>query len=324
MQPNKNSTEYNPALINLQPASGLLSITTTGNSSAGGPWEGDNTLVDGLQTQFNATTGAFSITTRLKGPLSFMNAASDQGGLMFGPDDDNYVKFVAEASPTQTLQFIDEQHPAGATSYTHAIPQAQIRTPASAASRTSTRSICGFRPIPFPASSTVIGFYSVNGGTFVQVAQQLALTGTEKTAFFSSAARAGIFAMAKNNNPPITVGFQDFNIQTVAGSSSSAGGKLAGTIIGTAGSYKSDGNTIAKAFDGNLNTFYDGSTANGNWLGLDLGAPSNIAQVKYSPRSGWAARMVGGIFQGSSTADFSAGVVNLFTITATPASQCIS
>jgi len=100
--------------------------------------------------------------------------------------------------------------------------------------------------------------------------------------------------------------------------------KLSGTVIGTAGSYQNDGNTIAKAFDGSLSTYFDGPTANGNWAGLDLGTAHSIGQISYAPRANWAGRMVGGIFQASNTADFSSVVVNLFTITATPPYNALS
>jgi hypothetical protein len=96
--------------------------------------------------------------------------------------------------------------------------------------------------------------------------------------------------------------------------------QLTGTVIGTSGSYENDGNTIAKVFDGSLSTFFDAATANGNWAGLNLGSAKSIAQISYAPRSGYASRMVGGVFQASNTADFSSGVVNLYTITAAPAS----
>ncbi len=112
---------------------------------------------------------------------------------------------------------------------------------------------------------------------------------------------------------------------TVTGNSTVAPATpLKGTVIGTAGSYKNDGNTIAKAFDGNLSTFFDGPGATGNWAGLDLGSTYKITSVEYSPRSGWASRMVGGIFQGSNSATFASGVTNLATITATPATGVFS
>ncbi len=91
---------------------------------------------------------------------------------------------------------------------------------------------------------------------------------------------------------------------------------LAGSVIGTAGSYRNDGNTVAKAFDADLGTFFDAPTPNGDWAGLDLGTPHTISAVAYASRGGFAGRMNGGTFQGSDTADFSAGVVTLFTIPA--------
>ncbi len=88
--------------------------------------------------------------------------------------------------------------------------------------------------------------------------------------------------------------------------------------IGTAGSYHSLGNTLAKAFDQNLSTFYDGHDAVGDWAGLDLGSAVPLVQVAFAPRAGYAARMVGGQFQVSSTADFSADVHTVYTVTAPP------
>lgn len=102
---------------------------------------------------------------------------------------------------------------------------------------------------------------------------------------------------------------------------------LTGTVIGTSGSYQNDGNTIAKAVDGNLSTFFDAPGANGNWVGLDLGTVAQITSISYAPRNGWsgyASRMVGGIFQASNTADFSSGVVNLYTVTSAPPANVLT
>ena len=95
--------------------------------------------------------------------------------------------------------------------------------------------------------------------------------------------------------------------------------KLTGTAIGTAGSYGNSGNTIAKALDGNLSTYFDGPSANGDWVGLDLGSAHSITQISFAPRANFANRMVGGIFQASNTADFSSGVTTLYTVSTTPA-----
>jgi aryl-phospho-beta-D-glucosidase BglC (GH1 family) len=96
--------------------------------------------------------------------------------------------------------------------------------------------------------------------------------------------------------------------------------KLTGTVIGSPGSWSNSGNTITNAFDGNTNTFYDAANATGDWAGLDLGSGTNgvVMQIQYCPRTGWAGRMVGGQFQGANVADFSSGVVTLFTVASTP------
>ena len=94
---------------------------------------------------------------------------------------------------------------------------------------------------------------------------------------------------------------------------------LTGAVIGTAGSYQNAGNTASRALDENLSTYFDAPTASGAYVGLDLGSAKVITSIVYAPRSGWASRMVGGMFQGSNSADFSTGVVTLYTVTSTPA-----
>ena len=94
--------------------------------------------------------------------------------------------------------------------------------------------------------------------------------------------------------------------------------KIVGTVIGSAGSYQNAGNTIAKAFDGSLTSFYDAAATAGDWCGQAFGSPVAIAAVAFAPRAEWPARMVGGHFQASNSANFSSGVVTLYTVPATP------
>src|SRR5689334_21740658 len=112
VQANKLGNQYQPNLIHLKTASSELDITTTGTSTSGTNYGADNTQVDALQTTFDGTTNGFAITTRLKGPLTQLATPFQQGGVYFGPDQDNYVKLVAVAiSPQgQTIQFTDEQN----------------------------------------------------------------------------------------------------------------------------------------------------------------------------------------------------------------------
>jgi len=95
-------------------------------------------------------------------------------------------------------------------------------------------------------------------------------------------------------------------------------GKLTGTIIGTNGAWGGSTDTKENAMDGSTTTFFDGPSANGIWVGLDLGSTKQITQVRFYPRSTFESRMTNGKFQGSSTADFSSGVVDLYTIANQP------
>jgi N-acetylneuraminic acid mutarotase len=107
---------------------------------------------------------------------------------------------------------------------------------------------------------------------------------------------------------------------SVAPASPPAGSsKLTGILIGTAGSYQNKGNTIANAMDGNISSYFDAPAGVQGWVGLALPTPEVITQVQFVPRSGFASRMVGGLFQGSTTSDFSSGVTTLYTVSSSPA-----
>jgi hypothetical protein len=107
--------------------------------------------------------------------------------------------------------------------------------------------------------------------------------------------------------------------------SARADGQLVGTVIGTSGSYDSLGATRELAFDGSLANFFDGPESV-SWTGLDLGSEASavVAAVRYAPRKNFAGRMVGGKFQGSNSADFSSGVIDLFTIQSEPPSGALT
>ena len=93
---------------------------------------------------------------------------------------------------------------------------------------------------------------------------------------------------------------------------------LAGTVIGSPGSFGGAGGVIDNVFDGSLITYHDAVNASGDWAGLDLGTAHVITQVKYAPRRGFASRMLGGVFQGANVEDFSSGVVTLSTVSTAP------
>jgi len=215
IQTNRLGTEYDASKIDLDTTGGVLKITTSGTSAAGGNYNGDNTLVNGLETQFDATTSGWSVTARLKGPLSFIDNPSEQAGITFGPDQDNYVKLVAVAQPNgQFLQFIDEQTTNGV--FSHALQGSNINNTYTSIGSFASITTLDLRLVGDANTGKVSAFYSVNGGAFVKIAAELTLTGSKKTAFFSAAGRAGLIAMHKNDLGPMTATFDKFEIQAGA------------------------------------------------------------------------------------------------------------
>ena len=147
------------------------------------------------------------------------------------------------------------------------------------------------------------------------------VTATPKAGVLTTAAvsATGSFRYVRYLSPTNGYGnVAEVNFFGSAGPSNAPAVQLTGVAIGTTGSYQSQGNTIANALDGNLSTFFDGPTANGDFVGLDLGTQQSVDQIAFAPRSGYASRMVGGEFQASTSADFSTGVTTVYTVTAAP------
>ena len=91
-------------------------------------------------------------------------------------------------------------------------------------------------------------------------------------------------------------------------------------VIGTRGSYNSNGFTRDFAFDDDSSTYFDSPTTSNGWVGLELDGIYKITGIRYYPRASYTSRVTGGKFQGSNTPDFSSGVVDLATISS-PAAE---
>ncbi len=97
VQTNKNGDQYDSSRINLDTTTGTLALTATQGSSAGLT----NTLKNALQVGINATQ-TFTVSTRLKGSPTNLTTSFQQGGLLFGSNQDNYAKLVVVNSGTGT------------------------------------------------------------------------------------------------------------------------------------------------------------------------------------------------------------------------------
>jgi beta-glucanase (GH16 family) len=101
--------------------------------------------------------------------------------------------------------------------------------------------------------------------------------------------------------------------------SATGGAQLTGTpSASSTSSYDNDGDTYLNVFDGNIGSFWDAPSANGNWVQLDLGSAQPLGQIAFAPRVGFENRMVGGIVEASNDPTFTTGVATLDTVTSTP------
>jgi fibronectin type 3 domain-containing protein/regulation of enolase protein 1 (concanavalin A-like superfamily) len=211
VQVNKNGSDasYLAGNLDLRPDLGVLQVTTTGTALAGSNYEKDNTLTNAVETQFDSTTSGFAISTRIIGPLDFLDHASEQGGIYFGPDQDNYVKLVASvttASNVARIEFTDEQTAPGTTTYTH-----------TASSKTDVGSFAAINTLDLKlvgdaSTGRVSAYYAINGGALVKVAQEITVGAAQRSMFFGTAGRAGLITAHKNDLGPITVSYDRFEI----------------------------------------------------------------------------------------------------------------
>ena len=160
------------------------------------------------------------------------------------------------------------------------------------------------------ADSYMIGRSTITGGPYTNIASGVTATSYLDTGLINGT--TCYYVVAATNAYGVSSNSAEASATPMI--------KFVGTVIGSPGSWGNLGNTITNVFDGNLNTYYDAVNGSGDWAGLDLGsgAAATVMQIKYCPRAGYASRMVGGQFQGANVADFSSGVVTLFTISGTP------
>ena len=97
--------------------------------------------------------------------------------------------------------------------------------------------------------------------------------------------------------------------------------KLTGTIMGSVPS--SVTNSVVKAFDGNMGTYFQSKAASNTWMGLDLGTPHVITKVGWAPAATFETHTKLAVFEGANRADF-ADAIPLYMVTSDDKSGTIS
>ena len=216
------------------------------------------------------------------GPFPQYNTNNDQGGILFGPDEDNYVKLVlADEGGQQGLQFLDEQK--FSTGYKHSLSSTIYNIGSFSSISTLDLYLAGD-----PKTGTITAFYRIDGGNVVQLPATLILKDDKRLAFFAGSAYAGVMAQQKNNGAPIDVTFEQFAIQR-----------------GVMTSGGSSGNTKSSISTGAQRVFNDVRGSGGDQIGVSvkntgnapLTIPANGLTITGTDASLFSASMVGNLPQ---------------------------
>ncbi|TFH28843.1 MAG: hypothetical protein E4H00_08070, partial [Myxococcales bacterium] len=199
------SSSYDAAALDVDTSGqGTLTVTTSTGSNA----TNDNTLVNGLCLPFDGRGGApIRVTSTSLGPLTNITTANQQGGVMFGPNQDNYVKMVViGTSGNRVLQLHAEQNGSGSN------VGATV-----AVSNAANVSSLVLTLVADPVDGSVRGQYTVNytsgspvNGTMPGV---LTLTGTQYNRFFDRRAKGCLITTHKSTSQ-IQVVFDRFAIES--------------------------------------------------------------------------------------------------------------
>ncbi len=181
--PNAAGTQYEPTAIDLDPAAGRLTLTAlTGSNTT------NNSLRNQLTVPFDGTATE-TISARLVGPLTNLTASPQQGGIVFGPSQDDYIKLVATRGTTANqIQFYREvgssRAQVGAVSF-------------DAAAWAAITTLDLYLVLDGPGG-TVRAEYAVNGGARQAIPQTYTVPAASRAAFFNPASQAGILAFTSS------------------------------------------------------------------------------------------------------------------------------
>lgn len=210
VQPTSHGQGYLPD--NLAVASGNLTISTTNGIQYKNGFttaNNYNTLDNGLGVGFDAASQATSITTTILNPPSATDN-SEQAGLWFGPDEDNYVKFVivSVGGDDYKVQLLKE---------VNGVPE-EINT-TDPASYNLVGGTVDLQLVTNPVDNSVTGSFSINGGevqelgSYTVPASFFDGTGLDPSVGLGSATSfAGIFATHRRASASLDYTFGDFSL----------------------------------------------------------------------------------------------------------------
>ncbi len=180
-----NALDLTPGANSFQPS--LLRINTDGRgtltvtSSVGLNNAATNTLINGLTLPFDSSHDTFAVSARLLAPFTSFNTGSRQAGVMFGFDQDNYIKIVVT-------------NQGGAPAIVAAVEKAGTLTTigSAVAVPTATVSQVELFLIADPATGIVRPAYRFNDNPITLLSANANLNGTQYGRFFDRRTFGGI------------------------------------------------------------------------------------------------------------------------------------
>jgi Divergent InlB B-repeat domain/Fibronectin type III domain len=245
----------------------IVADATSNQQFAG--WTGNAFFADpsSSTTTFTMPASDVSVTATYSSPEYPLTVTNGTGSGNYLADTE--VTIVANAAPAgqQFAAWTGNVNVANPTS-----PTTTLKMPAYAASITATYRVRD-RIRYYPRSgylSRMVGgvFEGTNGhpetGTYTQIHT---ITATPSLAWKNVNVNLGDYRYLRYRGPDGSYG----NVAEIEFYRD--GIKIQGTGYGTAGSWENLGGTFQMALDGKVNTFFDGPTANGNYVGIDRGSP---------------------------------------------------
>jgi N-acetylneuraminic acid mutarotase len=193
----------------LEIAAGKLIITTTAGISYLDPAQSakTNSQVNALGVGFIAPT-KFTVQTTVAQPNAG-TGKSEQAGLWFGLDEDNFVKLVVLSSGNGNSKIEMRKEIAAMSTTTDA---------KSSGSMTLSSSLVRLKFLIDKVASTTEAFYSINGGAEISIGtlsipQSFTAGKTLSDGVTGNTTFAGIFATHRSAATALTFGFEDFKIE---------------------------------------------------------------------------------------------------------------
>ncbi len=180
------SSSYDRTLLNLNTGGqGTLTVRTTGGSNEGTL----NTQLNALCLPFDARADRFVVTTRLIGPLDGLTTAQQQAGLLFGPNQGNFIRLTAGTQvtdPSSGMPWIQL-----AQEFDNVLTQVGPLVPIPALATVNTLDL---QLTADPTTGEVAAAYRVNGGALVTLPNQVQIPAAALGRFFDLRARGCIVA----------------------------------------------------------------------------------------------------------------------------------